>query len=114
MGFGPHAGNFLASLPLCVDRDTGSRAGTGAGSDRLDLRLGESDVATPVGEGSLGDRDQVTDFAVGEAEAAERFPEFGALPSVEVVPFVCMVEQVLGYVRSHVDNVPMWCDRNRA
>ena len=114
LGFGPHAGNFLASLPLRVDRDAPLRHRAGASSNFLDLSFRQPDVSAPVGEGSFRDRDQFSDLAVREAEAAEGFAEFGTLPAVEVAPLSGSIEKALGYVRSHANNILMRCDRKRA
>jgi hypothetical protein len=114
LGFGPHAGNFLASLPLRVDRDAPSRRRVGASSNLLDLSFRQPDVSAPVGERSFRDRDQFSDLAVREAEAAEGFAEFGTLPAVEVVPLFRSIEKALGYLRMHANNVLMRCDRRPA
>jgi len=60
------------------------------------LCIGEFDVTAPGGEGCLRDGDQVADLVVREAEAAEGRAQFGALPAVEVVPFGCALDEVVG------------------
>jgi hypothetical protein len=83
-------------------------------SNLLDLSFRQPDVAAPVGEGSLWHWDQVADLAVRKTEAAEGFVEFGTLPAVEVIPLSGLIEKALGYVRLHVSNVLMRCDRKPA